>query len=190
MSGALCSPLVRKLEGSMLLRRPTFQFHWAHPPLPRRSHDGAELLLPSHSISGEHLKGMFPCHLKQALPYGRKSFETSHAWGPVLFLLLGHYKCQVSPLIYRSPMFSIGKMGKVIATKHETWVHGSDMQTHDNTVSITCYCFLLLTMALSTRQTYLGSFLRATSVTGSRRKFRLLSKMERLMFRMSSSNCL
>lgn len=48
---------------------------------------------------------------------------------------------------------------------------------------------LSLTMALSTRPTYLGSPLRAVSVAGSRRKFRLLSKIARQMFRMSPSNC-
>lgn len=138
-----------------------------------------EQRLSFSSHPGEQLRVVFPSHLRQAWPYGRKSFETSHAW--VWFC-----HCFSVTKLTGVPC-SIGKMGRVTATKHG--VHGSDVSSHGSLISNTYYHFLLLTMALSTRQTYLGSFLRATSVIGSRRKFRLLSKMERLMLRMSSSNC-
>lgn len=43
------------------------------------------------SHPGEHLKGVSPPHLLQALPYGRKSLETSQAWDYILSLLLGRH---------------------------------------------------------------------------------------------------
>lgn len=147
-----------------------------------------EQRLSFSSHPGEQLKVVFSSHLRQAWPYGRKSFETSHAW------------------VWFCHCFSVIKLTGVPWSLLAKWIgsqlpntfgkthvrhgaHGSDVRSHGSLVSNTYSHFLLLTMALSTRQTYLGSFLRATSVTGSRRKFRLLSKMERLMLRMSSSNC-